>query len=120
MRRAAKVDANHRALVDALRRLGASVVSLAAVGRGVPDLLVGWRGRNFLLEVKDGDKAPSRRRLTPDELAFQDAWRGQVATVENLDGALALLTEKQNGTICNRVQGFGGCRHGREVGRRRE
>jgi hypothetical protein len=31
------------------------------VGRGVPDLLVGWRGTNLLLEVKDGNKPQSAR-----------------------------------------------------------
>lgn len=43
MRRAARTDANQTAIVEALRKCGASVQSLAAVGKGVPDLLVGLR-----------------------------------------------------------------------------
>jgi len=46
MRRTAKVDANHREIVDALRRIGAGVQSLAGVGNGVPDLLVYFRGED--------------------------------------------------------------------------
>lgn len=88
MRKTARVDANQSAIVDALRAVGASVQSLAMVGRGVPDLLVGFRAQNWLLEVKDGGKPASARRLTPDETAWHDGWRGQVATVASIEEAL--------------------------------
>ena len=70
MRRAAKVDGNHRKIVAALRAAGALVVDLSAAGKGVPDLLVGWRSTWVLFEVKDGDKAPSAQALTPEQRAF--------------------------------------------------
>ena len=54
MRRAAKIDANHGDIVEALRGIGCSVLSLAPLGKGAPDLLVGYWGRNTILEVKDG------------------------------------------------------------------
>ena len=89
MRRAAKTDANQSAIVQALRAIGASVQSLAAVGDGVPDLLVGYRGRTFLLECKDGDKVPSARKLTPDQERWHAAWRGEaVIVVNSVDEAL--------------------------------
>ena len=47
MRRAARVDRNQAEIVVALRAGGASVQPLHAVGKGVPDLLVGWRGKIF-------------------------------------------------------------------------
>lgn len=70
--------------------------SLANVGRGVPDLLVGFRGLNFLVEVKDGSKPPSARKLTDDEKLWQDYWKqfGQVETVENAEQALAVIGVK--------------------------
>jgi hypothetical protein len=74
MRRAGKVDANHGAVVDALRRAGILVRSLASVGDGMPDLLCAFRGTLCLLEVKDGDKAPSARKLTAAELEFVATW----------------------------------------------
>lgn len=67
MRRAAKVDANQAVIVTALRRCGAFVQDLSRVGGGCPDLLVGFRKRWLLMEVKDGDKPPSERKLTPDQ-----------------------------------------------------
>lgn len=54
MRRAAKVDANQDAIVSALRAAGASVQSLAPIGRGCPDVLVAFRNAMFLLELKHG------------------------------------------------------------------
>ena len=59
MRRAARIDRNQPEIVEALRKLGASVQPLHTVHDSVPDLLIGYQGRNFLLEVKDGTKPPS-------------------------------------------------------------
>lgn len=88
MRRAAKVDRNHKEIVAAFRACGCSVVSLAALGRGVPDLLVA-RGRWMaLVEVK----APGGR-LTPDQEAFMAVWRGpKVQIVRTVDDVLELLS----------------------------
>jgi len=76
VRRAAKIDANQAQIVADLRTKGVQVLSLAAVGGGVPDLLCGWKGRLVLLEVKDGAKVPSARRLTPFQEAFHQEWEG--------------------------------------------
>jgi hypothetical protein len=65
---------------------------LAAVGKGVPDLLVGYQGQTFLLEVKDGQKPPSERRLTKDQLVWHGAWRGgPLAVVDSVDAALRVI-----------------------------
>jgi hypothetical protein len=90
-RRAAKTDRNQRTIVDALRRAGATVTPLHTVGQGVPDLLVGYRKVNYLLEVKDGTQPPSRRKLTPDEAEWHGKWRGSVHIVNSADEALAVL-----------------------------
>ena len=93
MRRAAKVDANQTEIVKALRQVGASVQSLAATGKGVPDLLVGFRGMNLLFEVKDGGKVKSARKLTPDQVEWHQGWRGHVAVVESVEQAIKVLGE---------------------------
>lgn len=96
MRRAARTDANHTEIVEALRSHGATVLSLAAVGKGCPDLMAGFRGRTLLLEVKDGSKAPSAQKLTADQLTFHANWRGgQIHVVRNVDDALAVLSWMQ-------------------------
>lgn len=91
MRRAARVDDNHGAIVAALRRVGASVTSTAGVGNGFVDLVVGYRKRNYLLEVKDGSKAPSQRKLTDDEEEWHAAWRGDAFVVESVEQALRVI-----------------------------
>ena len=91
MRRAARVDANQTQIVEALRACGA-YVRIVTQGNGIPDLLVGYRGYTLLLEVKDGKKAPSDRKLTPAEEKFFEEWKGGLlAKVESVDEALDIL-----------------------------
>jgi len=94
MRRAAKVDTNQAEIVQDLRALGCTVQSIASMGQGVPDLLVGWKGKNYLFEVKDPAKPPSKRLLTEDELSWQLAWRGHVKTIEGTYQALEEMTHE--------------------------
>ena len=91
MRTAARVDANQPRVVEVLRGVGASVEPTHMMGRGFPDLVVGFRGRTYLLEVKDGNKPPSKRQLTPDEQKWHDRWRGHVTVVHDEDEALAAI-----------------------------
>ncbi|WP_312056865.1 hypothetical protein [Acinetobacter courvalinii] len=93
MRRAAKIDANQTEIVKALRQVGASVQSLASTGKGCPDLLVGFRGVNWLLEIKDGQKVKSARKLTPDQVEWHESWCGQVHVIENIDQAIKLISK---------------------------
>lgn len=65
------------------------------MGHGVPDLLVGYRGLTYLMEVKDGTKSPkdpNKSMLTPDQINWHQAWKGKpVAVVKSLDDALQVL-----------------------------
>jgi hypothetical protein len=91
MRRANRIDSNQNEIVNALRKVGA-YVRIVTMGDGVPDLLVGYMGFTFLLEVKDGNKSPSQRKLTEAEQRFFDEWTGGVlAIVESVEDALAIL-----------------------------
>lgn len=92
MRFAARVDKNQGAIVDALRAAGALVCSLAAVGKGVPDLLVAKGKRVLILEVKNGAKSPSRRTLTQTQKDWQ-ALGWPVTVVNSVDDALAALNQ---------------------------
>ena len=86
MRHRPKKDTNHDEIVLALRSAGASVQSLAAMGDGVPDVLCGYCGQNFLLEVKTDDG-----KLTPDEAKWHDDWRGSVHVVRTIEDALRVI-----------------------------
>ena len=92
-RRAAKVDANHGTIRDALRAMGASVADTKSAGEGFPDLVVGYRGKTLLVEVKDGTLPPSARKLTGPQEKFHSNWRGHVCVVKNVEEAAALLME---------------------------
>jgi len=85
MRRRARVDDNQPAIVAAFRIHGFTVQHLHTIGGGCPDLLVGRSGINWIVEVKDGAKPPSKRKLTPDERVWHDAWGGKVHVVESVD-----------------------------------
>lgn len=91
MRTKARVDSNQLEIITALRKKGASVLLLHQLGRGAPDALVGWNNSNFLIEIKNGAKSPSKRKLTPDEEAFFNSWQGQAAVVDSVESAIALL-----------------------------
>ena len=91
MRRAARIDANQPEIVAALRGVGAAVQPLHTVGKGCPDLLVSHRMKTFLIEIKDGAKPPSARRLTQDQIEWHDAWRDTVHIVETVADALRVI-----------------------------
>jgi hypothetical protein len=90
-RHAARRDANEPAVVAALEKVGCIVETLSK--KGVPDLMV-WspfQKRIVLLEVKDGTRAPSSRKLRPDQLRFHAEWLtagAPVFKVEDQDQAL--------------------------------
>ncbi len=90
-RRAARVDANQAEIVSALEAIGATVYVI-----GLPlDLLVGYRGKNFLLEVKDGKKPPSQRLKTTLQDKFFSTWRGQAYLVESVNEAIHVLSTRE-------------------------
>lgn len=93
MRRAAKVDGNQQQIVVALRAVGARVKSLASVGEGCPDLLVAFRGKLYLLEVKRNSKA----KLTAEQEKFFAEWTGYVARVNSVTEALTAIGLIPNG-----------------------
>jgi len=74
MRFAARVDDNQAVIVKALRKAGCEVLSLAGIGDGCGDLLVNRANILYMLEVKDGAKSPSRRKLTPHQKLFAKRW----------------------------------------------
>jgi hypothetical protein len=87
----ARVDRNQAEIVEAFRRYGASVAHTHTLGQGFPDLVVGYRGQNWLVEVKDWMKPPSQRKLTAAEQEFRDAWRGSYHVVETVGDVAAML-----------------------------
>lgn len=80
-----RVDRNHAAIRDGLRKCGYRVFDCSRLGGGFPDLLV-WKRRVMLLEVKmPGEK------LTPDEAEFHALF--PVSIVRTVDEAIEACEE---------------------------
>lgn len=89
--RAKRVDSNQKEIVRQLRQLGVSVRHLHMVGDGLPDIIVGHRKQNYLIEIKDHKKVKSKKKLTADEQEFFDTWKGQVDKCETLEEIIKVI-----------------------------
>lgn len=83
-----RVDDNQAKITKALRAEGWTVQHLHEVGKGCPDLIVGAKDKNFLVEVKDGNKA---WKLTPDQVIWHYNWQGQVDVVTSPENAVETI-----------------------------
>ncbi len=70
----AKVDKNQPELVKFFRGLGFLVSHRHGCHKGVPDLEIGFGGYIIPVEIKDPEKPPSARKLTPDQIKYFDEW----------------------------------------------
>jgi Holliday junction resolvase len=109
-RHARKRDDNEPEIVEAFEALGCSVTRLD--GKGVPDLLVGMRGRTWLVEVKCplGPRGglPTRNAtggLTEDQVDWWKAWRGEmpiiVRTIAEVEKLIAPAVCGMHGDDCD-------------------
>lgn len=81
-----RVDANQQEVVRVLRTApGVSVAVTSMLGKGYPDLNVGWKERSFHYELKDPSQPASKRKLTPDEQEWHAKWTGHVEVVTTAD-----------------------------------
>ena len=96
MRRAARTDRNHTQIMNTFRQCGCSVLDLSAVGKGCPDLLVGFNGNDYQIEVKDGTKPPSGRKLRDSQELHKLKWKGRKPmVVDSPDGVLDLINNER-------------------------
>jgi hypothetical protein len=88
--RARRTDTNHSEVLTMARQVGAEVLDLHALP-GALDALVGYRGQLFLVEIKDGAKVKSKRKLTPAEVATVERFRLVGCPVLVVETSLDLL-----------------------------
>jgi hypothetical protein len=91
MRKYGRRDDNHTDIVGTFRAIGFSVLDTANLGGGAPDLFVANHMATWAIEIKDGTKPPSARKLTPDEQKFRDTWQGRYAIIESANDVIALV-----------------------------
>lgn len=93
-RRAAKRDASEPEIVSTLESCGFTVFRMNEPA----DLLCGFRGVNFLVECKTGDKGYGAT-LNDNQKAFNDYWRGGKmvrlsSAQEAMDWAVSIAARK--------------------------
>lgn len=81
-------DANHAEIVRTLKECGCSVLDLAGVGSKCPDLLVGFRGANTLMEIKTDSRNKYLRQHEEKQREWREAWRGNACLVTTPHEAL--------------------------------
>jgi hypothetical protein len=85
-------DANHAPLRTLWRSIGASWLDIVPVEGGEPDALVGWRGQSELIEIKNPDGSPNKRKPRAKQLEWHRSWKGRpVAVVLSFDDLLRLF-----------------------------
>ena len=77
-----------------------TVTNLSACGGGVPDLLIGYSGKNYLAEVKNPLQSKRDQRLTPAQNKYHLEWRGQVSIIRYTAELLEIINymEEQGGS----------------------
>lgn len=89
-RRAAKKDINHSTIAHALVDVGAVVVDVAGLP-GALDLLVGFRGRLYLLEIKQPKKRDDLTELERKTIERLQSVNAPVAVVTTIDEAYRVI-----------------------------
>ena len=89
--RAKRTDFNQKQVVEGLRKFGMTIAVTSSLGSGFPDIVVGYKGKNWLFELKDPEKSPSQKKLTPHEEEFKASWRGQYNVVETIEDVLKII-----------------------------
>jgi hypothetical protein len=74
------------------------------MGRGAPDLILGYRNENFMIELKDGNKTKSQQKLTPDEVQFQEKWNGNYAVCNSIEQILILIDYVDEGRVVKKTR----------------
>jgi len=99
-----RTDENQARIMRALGQIpGLSVFDSHAFGRGFPDLIIGFRGRNYFFELKNPIQPRSGQRLTEVEKRFHSTWRGRliiVTTLEEILEAMDIKTERDESNEC--------------------
>ena len=79
-------DANQGSIVMILEEVGATVVDLHEVGGGCPDILVGYKGVNYLVEIKTASG-----KLNAKQIKWHNKWKGQKVVLRTEAEALEMI-----------------------------
>ena len=84
----ARVDGNQKEIMDALKKIAG--ISVVSIGKPL-DLLVGYYGRTFLIEIKNPDGKDRRGPSWESQQKFMTSWFGQSAVCDSVGQILAVI-----------------------------
>ena len=96
MRTKARKDANHNDIQKLFMAYGFAVLDISQL-KHCCDLFVAKGGITFAIEIKDGSKKPSARKLTQGEELFRKYWKdkGLWRLVETEDDVKTIVKEQR-------------------------
>lgn len=95
-----RTDSNQNEVFKVFRQMGCTVLNLSNLGGCCDGLVAVSLDRQFLVEIKDGSKPPSQRKLTPAEAKFHDEWKGELYIINNIYEAIALVNRIRRESDC--------------------
>lgn len=90
--RANRIDANQPEIVAHFREWDCSVLVISDL-KNCCDIIVAKHGRTIAVEIKDGAKVKSARKLTDGEEAFKASWKGCWRLCESIKDADKIISE---------------------------
>tara|TARA_Y100000310_G_C20699475_1_gene828378 strand:- start:5904 stop:6212 length:309 start_codon:yes stop_codon:yes gene_type:complete len=87
-----KTDDNHKEIVKMFRDCGWVVLDVHTL-KDCCDIFISRAFQTIAVEIKDGKKKPSARKLTPGELKFRQNWLGHYRLVESIEDVMDINQE---------------------------
>ncbi len=83
-----RTDSNQSEILDALRAIGCSVFVTSHV-RGFVDIVVGYRGINYLFEIKT-----LKGKVNKTQTKLHSEWQGKIHVVRCIDDCISIFNNK--------------------------
>ena len=87
-----RVDSNQAELIKHFKSWGCSVLNISSL-KNCCDAFISLHGRTIAVEIKDGAKPKSARKLTEGEQKFKEEWQGAWRLCESIKDADKIINE---------------------------
>jgi len=88
-----RIDKTQGEIVQTFRKMGCPTFITSDLGKGFPDCLTKIGKDIWLIEIKDGSKPLSQRKLTPLEQKFHIEFDGCVKVISSVDEAIEFVAK---------------------------
>ena len=95
--RANRTDHNQTEIIDYCESKGFAVLNISSL-KNCCDIIISKDGYTICVEIKDGKKPPSARKITDGEEAFRQRWKGAwrlVKCTADVDNLMLSMKERK-------------------------